>query len=212
MSSDINERIKEAISKSISLKIEMKSQIIESQKNCAIAALNMLHIVDPNSCILGGAPRDWALGNPAKDLDIYIHAYPNESRDSIESRVSQALELQANELENVTNDSYYAHSLDNGVVAVFNVKNCFMPIQIVLCDRLPIDMLDTFHGSLSQAYYIRGYKWDYLYNSEDYELDTSMEFDISKQFKVHLIKKNDDPQYIKKIQAKYPEFTPVYES
>jgi len=212
MSSDINERIREAISKSISLKIEMKSQIIESQKNCAIAALNMLHMVDPNSCILGGAPRDWALGNPAKDLDIYIHAYPNESRDSVESRISQALELQVNELENVTNDSYYTHSLDNGVVAVFNVKNCFMPIQIILCDRLPIEMLHAFHGSLSKASYTRGYYWDYLTNPTDYELDTSVEFDISKQFKVHLVRKTDDPKYIAKVKAKYPNFTTVYES
>jgi len=212
MYNDINDRIREAISKSLSLKSEMKNKTIESQKSCAHAALNMLHMVDPDSCILGGAPRDWALGNPAKDLDVYLRGYPNESRDSIKARVSQALELQIDELEDVTKDSYYMHSLDNGVLGVLNVKNCFMPIQIVICDRLPIDMLDTFHGSLSQAYYVRGYRWNYLNNSDDYELDTSMEFDISKQFKVHLIKKNDDPKYIAKIQSKYPEFTPVYES
>jgi hypothetical protein len=212
MYNDINDRIKKALLESLSLKTEMKSKTIESQKTCAHAALNMLHIVDPYSCILGGAPRDWALGNPAKDLDIYIHGYPNESRDSIKDRISQALQLQADELEDVTNNSYYTHSLDNGVVGVLNVKNCFMPIQIVLCDRQPIEMLNTFHGSLSKASYTRGYYWDYLTNSEDYELDTSVEFDISKEFKVHLIRKNDDPKYIAKIKAKYPEFTHIHES
>jgi hypothetical protein len=187
-------------------------KFIEAQKACANAVLNMLHMVDPDSCILGGAPRDWALNNIAKDLDVYIRGYHNEPRESVMARVSQALELQSNEIEDVTKDSYYMHSLDNGVLGVFNVKNCFMPIQIILCDRLPIDMIDTFHGSLSKAYYIRGYNWSYLDNPTDYELDTNIEFDISKQFKVHLIKKTDDPQYIKKIQAKYPDFTPVYES
>jgi hypothetical protein len=212
MYNDINDRIKKALLESLSLKTEMKSKTIESQKVCANAALNMLHIVDPHSCILGGAPRDWALGNPAKDLDIYIHGYPNESRDSIMSRISQALDLQENELEDVTKNSYYMHSLDNGVAAVFNVKNCFMPIQIILCDRLPIEMLRRFHGSLSKASYTRGYYWDYLNNVDDYELETSVEFDISKEFKVHLVRKGDDPKYIAKIQAKYPDFTTVYES
>ena len=106
----------------------------------------------------------------------------------------------------------YINSLDNGVVAVFNVKNCFMPIQIILCDRLPIEMLHAFHGSLSKASYTRGYYWDYLTNPTDYELDTSVEFDISKQFKVHLVRKTDDPKYIAKVKAKYPNFTTVYES
>jgi hypothetical protein len=39
-----------------------------------------------------------------------------------------------------------------------------------------------------------------------------MEFDIGKQFQVNLIKKNSDPRYIAKIQAKYPNYTPVYEA
>ena len=87
-----------------------------------------------------------------------------------------------------------------------------MPIQIILCDRLPIEMLHAFHGSLSKASYTRGYYWDYLTNPTDYELDTSVEFDISKQFKVHLVRKTDDPKYIAKVKAKYPNFTTVYES
>lgn len=190
----------------------MNNKTISLQKNCANAVLSMLHMVDPDCCILGGAPRDWALGNYAKDLDVYLQGYPNESRESISSRVAQALELQEGEIEDVTKDSYYMHSLDNGVLGVLNVKNCFMPIQIVICDRLPIDMLDKFHGSLSKVSYCRNYNWDYLKNHDSFSLDTSLEFDISKQFKVHLVKKSDDPKYIAKIQRKYPEYTVIYES
>ena len=43
-------------------------KFIEAQKACANAVLNMLHMVDPDSCILGGAPRDWALNNIAKEI------------------------------------------------------------------------------------------------------------------------------------------------
>lgn len=192
--------------------IMKNTKIIESQMNCANAVLRMLHMVDPSSCILGGAPRDWALGNPAKDLDVYIQGYPSESRDSVLSRVAQALELQANEIEDVTNDSYYMQSKDNGVLAVFNVKNCAMPIQIIMCDREPITMLDTFHGSLSKVSYTRVPSWHYLNQDNYLDLFTSNEFNISKQFKIHLVKKSDDPKYIAKVQSKYPEYTVVYES
>jgi len=185
---------------------------IESQKTCANAALNLLHMVDPDSCLLGGAPRDWALGKVAKDLDVYIRPFPMESRDSTIARITQALSLDHNEIEDVTNDSYYMHSKDNGVLGVLNVKNCFMPIQIVLCDRAPLEMLYTFHCSLSQAYYVRDHSWNYPLNADAYRLETTMEFDISKQFQVNLVKKNSDPRYIAKIQAKYPNYTPVYEA
>jgi hypothetical protein len=185
---------------------------IESQKTCANAALNLLHMVDPDSCLLGGAPRDWALGKVAKDLDVYLRPFPMESKDSTIARITQALSLEHNEIEDVTNDSYYMHSKDNGVLGVLNVKNCFMPIQIVLCDRTPLEMLYTFHCSLSQAYYVRDHSWDYTLNSDAYRLETTMEFDIGKQFQVNLIKKNSDPRYIAKIQAKYPNYIPVYEA
>jgi hypothetical protein len=185
---------------------------IESQKTCANAALNLLHMVDPDSCLLGGAPRDWALGKVAKDLDVYLRPFLMESKDSTIARITQALSLEHNEIEDVTNDSYYMHSKDNGVLGVLNVKNCFMPIQIVLCDRAPLEMLYTFHCSLSQAYYVRDHSWDYTLNSDAYRLETTMEFDIGKQFQVNLIKKNSDPKYIAKIQAKYPNYTPVYEA
>jgi hypothetical protein len=188
------------------------SKIIESQKTCANAALNLLHMVDPDSCLLGGAPRDWALGNLAKDLDIYLRPFPMESRASTIARITQALSLEHSEIEDVTNDSYYMHGKDNGVLGVLNVKNCFMPIQIVLCDRAPLEMLYTFHCSLSQAYYVRDHSWEYPLNSDAYRLETTMEFDISKQFQVNLVKKSSDPRYINKVHAKYPNYTPVYEA
>lgn len=186
-------------------------KVIETQKICANAILRMLSMVDPNSCILGGAPRDWQLGSAAKDLDVYVQGYPDESSLSVASRVAQALELQPGELEDITSSSYYVQGLDNGVLSVFNVKNCAVPIQVVVCDRKPITMLDTFHGSLSKAFYVRGSTWSYLDNTDDFDLGGTLEFEISKKFKVHLISKTDSAKYIAKVQAKYPNFTAVYE-
>lgn len=212
MFTELNERIERALLDHLNSNVNMKKKTIESQKQCANAVLSMLHMVDPRSCILGGAPRDWALGNPAKDLDVYIQGYPDESRESIALRVSQALDLEDGELEDVTSDSYYMHSKDNGVLGVFNIKNCYMPIQIVICDRKPIDMLNTFHGSLSKVSYRRSLIWNPTKRDDAFILDTTIEFDISRQFKVHLIRASDDPRYIAKVQAKYPEFIAISES
>jgi hypothetical protein len=204
--------IKEAVSNYISSRDELEDKLIKSQKVSANAALRMLNVVDPQSCVLGGAPRDWALGKMAKDLDIYLQGYPDESRESVRVRVTQALDLQPYEIEDVTKESSYIDSLDNGVLGVFNIKGCFMPIQIVLCDCRPIDMLNKFHGSLSKVAYIRSDNWTPDSDFDGFELQTTLEFDISKQFQVHLIKKGDDPKYIAKVQAKYPDYTPIYEA
>lgn len=47
--------------------------IISQQKGIAVELLNKLKGADPCCILAGGAPRDWYLGEPCNDLDIYIH-------------------------------------------------------------------------------------------------------------------------------------------
>lgn len=50
------------------------SDIIEKQKLFAKEVLEKLQLIDPNATLAGGAPRDWWLGKPAKDLDFYFYS------------------------------------------------------------------------------------------------------------------------------------------
>lgn len=47
---------------------------IEEQKAIADNVLGKLEAVDPYCILAGGAPMDWYLGRPAKDLDIYFYS------------------------------------------------------------------------------------------------------------------------------------------
>lgn len=54
---------------------------IEKQKAIADEVLGCLETLCPHTILAGGAPRDWYLGNPANDLDIYIHLPPVNRSD-----------------------------------------------------------------------------------------------------------------------------------
>lgn len=192
------------------MSIETAMQI-RSQQVTADAVLRMMFVLDPNSCILGGAPRDWALGNTAKDLDVYIQTPEDEPPEVTKLRIILAMDLQENEVEDITSSSYYVANLDNGVRYVFNIKGCYMPIQVIVCDRKPIEMLDVFHGSLSKVSYVRLTDWNPFDNYGKTGIETTMDFDISKKFKIHMVYQKDDLRYISKVMSKYPEFTTVYE-
>lgn len=191
----INQQLKE--------KLDMLDDI-QRQQTCANTALRLLNQRGLKAMILGGAPRDWLHNRPAKDLDIYIELKAGDSLMLTLDTIKTALYLADFEIDDITTTSTYLLNLDNGVRYVFNILNLAMPVQIILCDREPIKMLELFHGSLSQAYaqYEKG---------QNLKVQGSKVFELGQRFATHFIKKRDDPNYITKVQTKYPNYTPVFE-
>jgi hypothetical protein len=64
----------------------MTPMTIEQQKELAKEVLEKVRIMDPYACVLGGAPRDWFMGNPAQDIDIYIKCPHNMKHYEIRER------------------------------------------------------------------------------------------------------------------------------
>jgi hypothetical protein len=180
----------------------MYDSVITGQKTCAWSALHLLKVVDSNAVVAGGAPRDWLLGLQAKDLDIYVQGLKNESNYDFAQRIQIALE---SEIEDVTSTNDYVLNLDNGVIGVFNVKGCYMPIQVIRCDRQAVSMLSTFHCSLSRAYACRTGLDNNLLVTGNWE------FELGQKYKMNMVIKNFDPKYIDKISTRFPEYTLVYE-
>lgn len=178
---------------------------IAKQKTVANAALRLLNNAGFNDAmVLGGAPRDWLHNNAAKDLDIYIE-YSGSLMDMVE-RIKRALFLQPHELQDVTSTSDYLKNKDNGVLYVFNVVNLAVPVQIIICDRPPLKMLEVFHGSLSQTYAYHNV------DSGNLDVRSSSTFVLGKRFLVHFVRKTDDPVYISKVTRKYPQYLLRYEA
>lgn len=181
--------------------LQRQDLILTSQKTCAYAALKRLKVVDSQAIVAGGAPRDWLFDRQAKDLDIYVQGIAGETNWQFEERIALALE---SKVVDITSTNDYLTNLDNGVIGVFDVLDCYMPIQVIRCDRAPLSMLDTFHCSLSRVYAMPSGADNSLY------LTGNWEFNLGKQYKMNMVKKNFDPKYIAKIRAKFPDFTEVY--
>lgn len=184
-------------------KLDMKYEI-EKQQNCGKTALRLLKQIGLHPLILGGAPRDWLHDRPAKDLDIYIQIEPYQFMSVIE-KIEEALYLEPYEIQDITSQSDYLRNKDNGVLHVLNILNLAVPMQIILCDREPMKMLELFHGSLSQAFA------DITILDGSLVVKGSKVFELGKRFNTHFIKKGDDLRYIQKVADKYPDYHIAFE-
>lgn len=183
--------------------LDLHDTLIKAQKTCAYSVLKMLKVIDNDVVIAGGAPRDWLFDRQAKDIDVYLRGINGESNFDFANRISQALDN--SRVEDVTSTNEYVLNMNNGVLGVFNVHSCYLPVQVIRCDRAPLGMLATFHCSLSKAFA--------LPSGIDNNLSISgnWEFDLSRKYHMNMIKKDFDPKYISKIQQKFPNFTQVFE-
>lgn len=61
---------------------------ITNEKKLAQGVLAKLHVIDPDACIAGGAPRDWELDNTCNDIDIF---YETNVEYDFQKQLEQAL-------------------------------------------------------------------------------------------------------------------------
>ena len=115
-------------------------------------------------------------------------------------RLCKALSISADSVVDKTSTSYYVRAKDNGVVHVLDILGYRMPIQLIICDRVPFNMLYTFHGSLAQAFAFISSTKDKL------TVNGTRMFELGREYKVHFTSSEHNPQYIAKVQAKYPEY------
>jgi len=61
---------------------------ITNEKKLAQGVLAKLHVIDPDACVAGGAPRDWELNNTCNDIDIF---YESTVEYELQKQLEQAL-------------------------------------------------------------------------------------------------------------------------
>jgi len=59
--------------------------VITAQKLIADELLGKLNAIDPYVILAGGGPRNWFFGNPANDLDFYLHT-KDETMSAVDAR------------------------------------------------------------------------------------------------------------------------------
>ena len=70
---------------------KVESLQIQIQQVIAKEVLEALEILDPNCILAGGAPRDWYLGKPAKDLDFYFQGLTDSALGKVIRQLSKVL-------------------------------------------------------------------------------------------------------------------------
>lgn len=67
---------------------------IKHQQKVADDVLNLLEIIDPACIVAGGAPRDWYMGDVAKDIDVFLHLRNDLKASTRRKQIKRALGLE----------------------------------------------------------------------------------------------------------------------
>ena len=167
---------------------------IDEQKKIADKVLSMIETIDPTAIIAGGAPRDWTLGFPATDLDVYYHF-----RDDIQ----EWMHIEA--LDNVGFPPRKTVGGDNHGLYEYNpdirhVDECIidgMTVQLIRMAKPTFGIVETFPFSICQFFYKRGK----IHASKSAQLSVKHK-KVARMNKLYV----DSNRYIQKIINK---FTPL---
>lgn len=169
---------------------------IAVQKLVADKVLEKLELLDYRCIVAGGAARDWYLGKPATDLDVFLYA-PQFTSASIRVETLNRLGFNiTNSYENWKVNEIYKH---NEYVA--QLYNCVVDeekVQIIFMSKPTyISVVDTFPLSISKAWY------------KNKTIKFSKEFEQSIKYKI--IWKTVDSysntnKYILKILTKFSDY------
>jgi len=76
------------------LKISDTEYRIRHQQKVADDVLNRLEVIDPACIVAGGAPRDWYMGEVAKDIDVFLHLRNDLKASTQRGQIKRALGLE----------------------------------------------------------------------------------------------------------------------
>lgn len=170
--------------------------IKSDQTRTADRVLELLENIDTGVILAGGAPRDWYLKNPARDLDFYIF-YPEIGNEQFTELLEIHLGVPVSikgETENLYGDSYRNPEL----LAVWDFEYDGIPCQVMrMVDVIDRCAVQSFALDICRVWYKGG------------RIHTTKEFLESVDHKIIRIMKPlyyKGDAYIQKIVSKYPDF------
>jgi hypothetical protein len=110
---------------------------IEKQMEVASLFLERIHdLVDEEAVVAGGACRDWWMGKPCNDIDIYLRTFAGDEKNALE----KALEEPLNILQDVNTEYYQGNNFTINRIISFRWEG--ENFQIMFCD--PYSIKDRF--------------------------------------------------------------------
>lgn len=107
------------------------------QRDIATKLLNNLFTIDTFAMIAGGAPRDWYLGDTARDLDVYLRMPNHDTMGKVVDVCTQLgmVDVKAMERSTKSNECEFAYSQLPNLKWVFEGKFAGVPVNIMVMEE-----------------------------------------------------------------------------
>lgn len=176
---------------------------IEQQKEIAYEILQRLSVVCKEVCIAGGAPRNWYLDRPARDVDFYLFTKSKLDVDSFHSLMSS---VGFDDLVPVGGGSSETYAGEKGINAVLETVVDELPVQFIAVEWSFDKIVDTFTVSISKLYLslLSSGRINNVYTPE------FLESVKTKTITAREPKTNGEFEYINKIYNYFPDWNWVH--
>lgn len=178
----------------------MGGQDIDFQKKVADKVLYAIEGFDPNCIVAGGAPRDWTLGNPASDIDLFFFYRENSTAWEVRKLLERALGQEVRRLgsEEMTEN----YTTNPNLKSVWQVVIDGVTVQLIEMSIPTWDVVDSFPLTICKVWYKNGK----ITPTKEFEKSVDGSY-IIKTDKMYA----NESRYLQKILAKFPDFK-YYES
>jgi len=170
---------------------------IKEQKKVADRVLDMIYPIDPNAIVAGGAPRNWFMGLPANDIDVYFHHH-----SATTGAVTRMLRHVGLNVEEVNPDAPLPEmykTLPN-LRKVYRCSVGGMSVDLMFMGAPTFEgCVENFGASISKAWYKGG------------RIQGDADFYLSVKTKTIVLDEgyNHSDKYIKKVCTYFPDFNIV---
>jgi len=136
---------------------------IEQQKKVADKVLDKLRFTDPTAIVAGGAPRDWCMNKPAKDIDVFMYTPSHWGHTGTKELLSELFGVEVKSMERSDHTENY--SQNPLIERVFDSMIDGEQVQFVCLNKSSFGVVDTFGFNVCKAWY----KNNQLFTTKDFD-------------------------------------------
>lgn len=124
------------------------AKLIEKQKEVADLILDRLEYYDQHCVLVGGAPRDWLMGNPANDLDIFFCLPKIKTEKEVKSLLEKIFsDINGSFISINKKSKYYGRATYD-----FEINN--VNVQLIKTDTHDVStIMDSITLNISRVFY-----------------------------------------------------------
>lgn len=166
------------------------------QRSVAKDLLSQISLVDPSAILAGGAVRDWYLGKPANDLDIYVRC-PNH--ETYSEKVSMLKNIGLIYVNKLSKNSEVNYASLPGLLHVFEGHYCNMKVNIMFMSANTYSerIIENFDCSICECFMNKD--GEYFYSNNFFKTIESKVIFVNERY-------TGNEQHLIKMAERFPEY------